>query len=295
MTLTKDSPSPGIRRIKASDGSEAILHTLREDGCVIIRDALSLELIQRLNQEVEPQLEKGGDQRDDDIIKEGHGMKTRFMNSLTLHSKSFRDEVLNQPLIHGICEGTFREESGDYWLGTATIIEIGPGEKAQPVHRDSLGAFPMFKRMGVNAPEAMLNFFIALNEFKDENGATRAIPGSHKWPDFTVPGHLDQTVPAEMQPGDMFVFTGKVLHAGGSNSTKDSYRRGLSVTFQAAYLTPAEAPYNIPRKVIESMTPLAQKMVAWRSVNPLTPFGLWRMGFNELGAEMGLKSNQPFK
>jgi hypothetical protein len=297
MTITENPTStPVIRHINACEGPKAILPILSEDGCVIIRDVIPPELIQRLNQEVDPKLEKGGGpQRGDDMIKEGHGMKTKYLNSLTIHSKSFRNEILNQPLIHGICEGMFREESGDYWLSTASIIETGPGEIAQGVHRDSETAFPILKRMGVNAPETMLAFLVALNEFKDENGATRAIPGSHKRPDFTVPGQLDQTVPAEMQPGDMFVFTGKLLHAGGCNLTRDSFRRGLLMIFQAAYLTPIEAPHSIPREIVESMTPLAQKMIAWRSVDPLTPFGLWKVGFNELGAEMGLRSNQPLK
>ncbi|KAF9886101.1 hypothetical protein FE257_012036 [Aspergillus nanangensis] len=126
MTVTDKSPSPVIRRIKASDGPKAILRILGEDGCAVIQDALSLELIQRLNRETEPQLGKGGGQQDDDWINEGHRMKTKYLSSLPVHSKSFRDEILNQPLIHEICEGTFREESGDYWLTKATIIEIGP-------------------------------------------------------------------------------------------------------------------------------------------------------------------------
>lgn len=284
---------PAVRRIDASEGPKAILRILDEDGGIIVRNFLSPEVVQQLNDEVDPYLNKGGSKIDDELINGGLGVRTRYLNGLAKRSKTFRDKILNLPLIHGVCEGTFREESGDYWLAGGTIIEIGPGQEAQPIHRDSMATFPIFQRMGVDAPEAMINFFIALSEFTDQNGATRVVPGSHKWPDFSK--SADETVPAEMQPGDVFIFVGKVLHGGGCNSTKDNWRRGLAVAFQAAYLTPAESSLDIPREILESMTPLAQKMVAWRSIDTTSPYGLFKIAFNELGEEIGLKSKPTLK
>lgn len=92
----------------------------------------------------------------------------------------------------------FKEESGAYWLNTAQVIDIGPGNKAQPLHRDLENNYP-FVTMGPSGPEAANNFLIALTDFTEENGATRVIPGSHLWPDFTNKGTPEMTIPAEIK------------------------------------------------------------------------------------------------
>ena len=37
-----------------------------------------------------------------------------------------------------------------------------------------------FDKISPTAPEAIINFLVALTDFTEENGATRVIPGSHK-------------------------------------------------------------------------------------------------------------------
>jgi verruculogen synthase len=45
------------------------------------------------------------------------------------------------------------------------------------------------------------------------------------------------------------------------------------------------------------MTPLAQRMIAWRSANVPPPFqiGMWTLNMNEVGEEIDLKFNQPYE
>ena len=60
-------------------------------------------------------------------------------------------------------------------MTTAQVIEIGPGNAAQMLHRDLENWFP-FIAMGPAGPEVTVNFLIALTDFTEENGATRVIP-----------------------------------------------------------------------------------------------------------------------
>ena len=69
-------------------------------------------------------------------MREFHGVNTKRLTNLVTHSKTFREEVLTHPLVMAIADAMFLEESGSYWLTTAQIIQIGPGNPAQVLHRD---------------------------------------------------------------------------------------------------------------------------------------------------------------
>lgn len=65
----------------------------------------------------------------------------------------------------------------------------------------------------------MIGCVTALTKTTKENGATVAIPGSHLWGPERQP--LDEeAVPAELEPGDAFIFLGNLYHAGGANVTE---------------------------------------------------------------------------
>ena len=46
--------------------------------------------------------------------------------------------------------------------------------------------YPVFAPLGPAAPDVMMNFLIALTEFREDNGGTRIIPGSNRWPDYST-------------------------------------------------------------------------------------------------------------
>ena len=84
----------------------------------------------------------------------------------------------------------------------------------------------------------LVGFILMVDEFHKDNGATRFVPGSHKW--SAVPNELStkcladyekQTVLACGQAGSMIVFNGSIWHGHSANKT-GTPRRSL----QGAYI-----------------------------------------------------------
>lgn len=276
--------TPKLQQVKASEGREAVLTALREDGAVIIKSLFTKDQIHRLNEEVQSSMDKlnVGSKHSEEWVKEFFGDNTKRLNNVVSLSKTFREEILESELIHQLCEEIYLKDAGGYWMNSAQVIDIGPPSKAQPLHRDQW-QFPIFTHCGPNAPEASINFVVALTEFSDENGATRVIPGSHKWADFNENGTPEDTIPAEMEVGDACFITGKVVHGGGANRTKDSTRRGITLVFQCSYLTPEEAyAFNVPKEIARTLSPRGQRMIGFRSQFLKDSPGVWKRDYGAM-------------
>jgi ectoine hydroxylase-related dioxygenase (phytanoyl-CoA dioxygenase family) len=277
MTTTR----PEIQRLEASAGPDAVLAALHQDGAVIIKGLFTKDQVRRLNEEVQPAMDKitSGSHHADEWVNEFHGDSTKRLNGVVALSNTFRHEFLESELVHACCEAIFLKDAGGYWLNSAQVIDIGPGSKAQPLHRDQW-QFPIFTHSGPDAPQASINFVVALTEFRDENGATRVLPGSHRWDDLSQNGAPEDTIPAEMEVGDACFITGKVVHGGGANVTKDFTRRAITLVFQASYITPEEAyPFIVSKELAKTMTPRGQRMIGFRSQFLINSPGVWKMNY----------------
>ncbi|KAI5918975.1 hypothetical protein F4810DRAFT_703876 [Camillea tinctor] len=275
--------TPKLQQVKHSEGRDTILKALQEDGAVIIKGLFTKDQVRRLNEEVQPAVDKlqAGGKHLDEWVKDFHGDNTKRLNNVVSLSKTFREEILEKDLIHELCEEIYLKDAGGYWMNSAQVIDIGPASKAQPLHRDQW-QFPIFTHCGPNAPEASINFVVALTEFSDENGATRVIPGSHKWDDFQANGTPEDTIPAEMEAGDACFITGKVVHGGGANRTKNQTRRGITLVFQCSYLTPEEAyPFLVDREIARTLSPRGQRMIGFRSQFLKDSPGVWKRDYSE--------------
>lgn len=125
-------------------------------------------------------------------------------------------------------------------LNAAELIQIGPGEPQQYIHRDT-DSWPTAAH---SKTPLVVNALIALDEFTEQNGATRVVPHSWEWPKAQRASDAD-IVRAVMSKGDVLLFRGDILHGGGANLT-DTPRRGLSITYCAGWLRPVEnSVFNI--------------------------------------------------
>ena len=152
---------------------------------------------------------------------------------------SFR-ELAAHPTVLGALDRVLGDHATSYQLHLTQVIEIGPGEPAQLVHRDQW-AFDFFPFPA--GFEVECHTMWAMNDFTEENGATRVIPGSHHWDDKLRPD-VDETVPAEMPKGSVLLYLGSLYHGGGANRSTRTAARGQR-RLHAVVVAPGGEP--VPR------------------------------------------------
>lgn len=294
MGMSTDMQSPTPQQVPVSAGLDTIFDAYREDGCVVIKGFLSPTEVERINREVQPALDGLHPGKPGCALEEFLGPTTKRL-PVVPHSQTFRDGPLENDLVHRLSEKVFVKEPGDgYYFNCAQIIELGPGSKAQALHRDQ-DLWPFWKYVPPSGPEACINFLCALTSFTEVNGATRAALRTHQDPNQETIS-TTETVPVEMDPGDALFFSGRLVHGGGENMTNE-LRRGLAMHIARSGLMTEEAhPLTIPRAIADTMSYRAQAMFGFRSTwpidqGPVSTF--WANNFEEIGEHLGLKKKQP--
>jgi ectoine hydroxylase-related dioxygenase (phytanoyl-CoA dioxygenase family) len=122
---------------------------------------------------------------------------------------------------------------GQYQLSAPAAISIGPGEDAQPLHPDD-AIYPVPRPH----PELVVNVMWPLEDFTEANGATRIVPGSHRWEEQR-PGPDTETVAVEVPAGTALLYRGSVWHGGGANRTRNA-RLGVVMHYAVSWLRPVE-------------------------------------------------------
>ena len=117
-------------------------------------------------------------------------------------------------------------------FGNTVAIELHPGQQAQALHYEQ-GIYPLPRDRDI-----MITALWALDDFTAGNGATRIVPGSHLRP----AGKPDaaEAVPAEMPAGSVLLFSGRLYHGAGANTTARP-RLGVVIDYLQPWLRPSEA------------------------------------------------------
>jgi hypothetical protein len=219
-----------------------VAEVIASEGAVIVDDLAPLALLDDIEGELRPFLDAtpiGPDQFS--------GIRTRRTGSLIARSPSARQLVM-----HPTAVGTARVFLGhatNFQLHLTQAIAIGPGESAQPIHRDQW-AFDFFPFPA--GYEVQCNTIWAMTEFTEVNGATRVVLGSNRGEDRLAFEQAD-TEPAEMSRGSALFYSGSVYHGGGANRS-DATRVGLNITYNVAWLRQEENQYlSVPREVAETL------------------------------------------
>jgi ectoine hydroxylase-related dioxygenase (phytanoyl-CoA dioxygenase family) len=157
-------------------------------------------------------------------------------------------ELVQHPLALGTT-GLVLAHATNFQLHLTQSIAIGPGEPAQPLHRDQW-AFDFFPFP--NGYEVQCNAIWAQTDFTDANGATRVVVGSNRAEDGAPYGPAD-TEPAEMERGSALFYSGSVYHGGGANET-EATRVGLNITYNVAWLRQEENQYlSVPPEIAATL------------------------------------------
>lgn len=255
-------------RFDITDSAVDIIAGVDEHGGVIVENFISEELREHLVTELAPAADGFSTGIEGGIIKQAFcGAQTKRFTGLARRAPSFAT-VIDHDLLHDWAAHSF---ANDYWMNTGQAIVIGPGEPAQYLHRD-VGNWPIIGSLGKEGPEATIAIMLALTDFTEENGATRVVPGSHKWDDFDVEVAHSETIGAVMPAGSALLYTGKTIHGGGANVSADAWRFGIHLGFVLGQLTPEEAhPVTTPWDIVQNFPERVQHMLGYQSHRTFLP------------------------
>ncbi|MEY2437814.1 MAG: hypothetical protein QOF97_2650 [Acidimicrobiaceae bacterium] len=259
-----------LERFDVRTDPEAITVALERDGAAIIEHLLSADVVDRVNDEVGAALDRADPDEAmfNPVMQAFHGPCTRQVAGAPGLSPTFAVDVMCHPLLLALADRILLPSCARYQLNVGQLLQRGPGAEEQWLHRDEA----VWSDMPRPGPELQLATVIAFVDFTRENGATRVVPGSHRWPDraLTPAEQVMSTSPApeqiayaEMPAGSAVVYLGGTIHAGGSNTT-DVPRRGAHLSYCLGWLRTEENNYlSIPPARAAKLPRQAQELIGY--------------------------------
>ncbi|MCW2338177.1 hypothetical protein M2337_002410 [Sphingobium sp. B2D3A] len=243
-----------IERPVTSHGSA--LAELLDQGFCVIRNAINQEAVAALAGALAPDFAATPPAQGP-----FYGPWTKRFHGLLARSPLVHDFV-TQPKIIEIVEEVLGPACDRIQINLTQAIEILPGGRAQPPHRDQ-DMWPV-RAAGV---EYLVNVMWPFTPYTAANGATLIWPGSYRGQDDIV---LDPkaAIAAEMEPGDVLLFLGSTLHAGGANRTALS-RRGMIVSYSLGWLKPYELPWlAYPPEIARTFSEQLRSLAGYKAHRP---------------------------
>ncbi|CEO59245.1 Putative Phytanoyl-CoA dioxygenase family protein [Penicillium brasilianum] len=270
--MTAPNNGRSFARLNTADASttpEKAISFIERDGGVIIENLIGQDLAEQIKKDLKPHFDK------DIPDKCGFFPATTQRATGLLGISDACVELACNPfyisVANALVSSTFtfwRNDrqvtvSGKPIISSTVGFRVNPGGTQQVLHRDDNDYHPTNQMMPV-----MIGCVTALTKTTKENGATIAIPGSHLWGPERRPLN-EEAVPAELQPGDAFIFLGNLYHAGGSNITRDEYRETVGIFLCKPTLRPAENQFlMVPLERARQLKPQAQRLLGYGLCDP---------------------------
>lgn len=227
------------------------LAAVEEKGYVVLSDAAPMSLFDELETALEPLLAQTPLGRND-----FEGFHTKRVNALLAKGEVFQRVACNDHVL-ALVEAALGPH---IQVSIIQAIEIHPGENAQGMHTDD-ALYPL----PVPHPPVVFNTMWAIDDFTGANGATRLIPGSHRWGDplRRLERGDYEVVAAEMPRGSVLAWLGNLWHEGGPN-TAEGGRVGITMNYNQAWLRQQENQYlAIPPDIVATFSERLQRLVGW--------------------------------
>jgi hypothetical protein len=245
-----------LSHLEPESAPQTVLDALSRDGAVIVDRMLDPEVADAILREASPFLEQSLPGEED-----FGGTRTVRSGALVARCPACRPIVVH-PLALSVARELLGPWSERLQLHVSQLIQILPGESAQPLHRDRL----VWGRHLSPDIEPQLNTLWAMTDFTPDNGATCVIPGSQRWDwDRTLDG--ESCVQAVMTRGSVLIYTGSVVHGAGANNSTDR-RVGMNLTYSLAWLRQEENQYlSCPPELARTLTPDLQELVGYTTAD----------------------------
>jgi len=242
------SGRPSIPTFAADASPDALAAAFAEHGCAIVTGAVSAETCARIRAELAPTMAETPVQADDP--QAFYPGLTRRVVALITRSVTTRGLVMH-PTSLMLTDRHLGANCEHFQLHATAAVEIGPGARRQMLHREE----DPFRFFPVPRPNLVMASIWAISDFTAANGATQAVPGSHRWPADRV-AREDEIAIAEMPAGSVLYWAGGLLHGGGSNTTARDWRYGIILTYSCGWLRQEENQYlEVARADIPTLDP----------------------------------------
>jgi hypothetical protein len=229
---------------------------LKEDGYCVIQGLLPQDYVEAAARDLEPAFNATPRS-----VGAFYGERTRRFHGLLNRSPKMA-RFVTDACVMDIVERILTPFCDHIQLNLTQAIEIEPGGEAQPPHRDQ-DMWPL--RAGQT--EYLVNVMWPFTPYSPENGSTLIWPGSHRRQDQIVLPE-NEAIAADMEPGDVLLFLGSTLHAGGANRTAVS-RRGMIISYSLGWLKPYELPWlAYPPEVARTFSAELAALAGYRAHRP---------------------------
>jgi phytanoyl-CoA dioxygenase PhyH len=241
-----------LHRLPSDASVTDVVAALDERGYALVEGILAPEEV-KAKQEAMAEVLAGTPSGRNDF----EGFATQRVYALFAKTRAFDDTALH-PLLTGVLDELLRQ----YQFSAPVAIHIGPGETAQVLHRDE-DVYPLARPH----PPVVLNTMWALCDFTAANGATRLVPGSHRWDPERRPAD-EEALDAEMPAGSVLFYLGGLWHGGGANRT-DQPRLGVILEFVVSWLRSQETHLlAVPRDVVGQLPERLQELLGYNIYPP---------------------------
>jgi hypothetical protein len=199
--------------------TDAQKRQLAEDGYLPLPGLMSGELLRDLRQRVDELFAREGESAGSEFK---HEPGARRLANLVNKGGIFVDVMLTPAVLDAMAHVL----GPRFKLSSFNIRDASPNDGAQPLHADS-GAIADADGYWV------CNSVWMLDDFTEQNGATRIVPGSHRWRRTPPPGLFDP-YPGERlvtgAAGTVVIMNAHMWHGGTVNRTA-APRRAMHVYF----------------------------------------------------------------
>ncbi|WP_380879246.1 hypothetical protein ACFB49_21180 [Sphingomonas sp. DBB INV C78] len=113
-------------------------------------------------------------------------------------------------------------------------------------------------------------FIWCLDPFEEANGATRVVPGSHRWNDRIdmTGGTYYESLAAEAPAGSLIIYSDMLLHGTGANTSQDRERAGVIVGYCPPWCRPMiNFPLVLDPTVMAGTSRTLRQLLGYSSVS----------------------------
>ncbi|KAL0935801.1 phytanoyl dioxygenase family protein [Colletotrichum truncatum] len=283
MSNISSKYGPEVQKVPVGTPIEDIIYLLKRDGGVFVKGLVNVSDVDKAYEECRERLDNDVEWNGSFFPKE-----TRRASALLALSPTYARTQMMNSTYQKVCQHFLTTRSWFWWgnekkesvskpyIHSCTAMRIGPGGKAQPLHRDDYISHNYHQEIEEwdderdKNRETAVGLFVAGSKVTKENGGTQFIPRSHLWgTDRELPPQVDDCIYAEMNKGDAFIMLASAYHAGGHNTTEDEERLIFSTFSTRGYLRQEENQFlSIPHDIAKKYDRPVQEYMGYALSNP---------------------------